>query len=135
MKDKKFFNLSMFVLRATLGVILMLHGSQKLFGMFGGIGLGGTAKLLEGLSLPYPHFLATLWAYIEFIGGAFLLLGILARWAAMISAVTVLFYLWSFNLHYGFFVQAGGMEYSLLLIASMVPIMLMGGGTWSVWDV
>lgn len=134
MKEVKFFNFSMFVLRVTLGVVFMASGAQKLLGAFGGLGLAGTAKLLEGLGLPNTDMIALVWAYTELIGGAFLFFGILARWTAIACALVTFFYLQQFRLHYGFFIDAGGIEYDLVLIAAMFPIIFMGGGSWSVWD-
>ncbi len=135
MNGEKMINPSMFVLRAILGTIFIAHGAQKLFGMFGGIGIEGTAKLVEGLGMPNPAAVAVTWGCIEFVGGLFLLLGILARWSATVIAVVVLIAAFKINLPYGFFIQSGGIEYNLLIIGSSVPLILIGGGSWSVWDV
>jgi len=134
MNREKFFDLSMLVLRVVLGAIFLAHGGQKLFGMFNGIGLEGTAKIVEGLGFPKPYLLALAWGCVEFIGGVFLILGILARWSALAITMVVIIQLWKINLPYGFFIQNGGMEYSLLVVGSCLPVILMGGGSWSVWD-
>ena len=135
MEKEKLFDLAMFVLRAVLGVIFIAHGGQKLFGMFNGIGLEGTAKIVEGMGFPEPHIVALAWSCIEFIGGVFLILGILARWSAVAIVLVMAVQLWKISLAYGFFIQNGGMEYNLLIIGACVPIILLGGGSWSVWDV
>ena len=128
-------DLSVFVLRLILGAIFIAHGSQKLFGMFGGIGLEGTAKMVEGIGLPYHDILATIWASIEFVGGIFLILGIMTRWTAIAIVVLMLISTVRINLEYGFFIQNGGIEYNLLVIGSFVPLILVGGGNWSIWDI
>ncbi|MCK4852151.1 MAG: DoxX family protein [Candidatus Omnitrophica bacterium] len=125
---------SMFVLRLILGMIFIAHGAQKLFGMFGGIGIEGTTKMMEGLGFYDPHALALIWSGIEFTGGVFLVLGVLARYAAVSITVIMLVSIWKINLAYGFFIQNGGYEYNLLIIAACVPLICLGGGTWSVWD-
>jgi len=135
MEKQTLINLSMFTLRIILGVIFVAHGTQKLFGMFDGIGLEGTAKMIEGMGLSNPYSLALVWGCIEFVGGSFLMVGILARWCAVAIALTVLILLWKVNLVYGFFVQNGGFEYNLLIIGACVPVILLGGGSWSLWDV
>ena len=135
MSREKMINPSMFILRVVLGTIFIAHGAQRLFGMFGGIGIEGTAKLVEGLGLPNPALVAVIWASIEFIGGLFLLFGILARWAAVVIAIVMLIVTYKINLPYGFFIQRGGIEYDLLILGSCVPLILIGGGSWSVWDV
>ncbi len=45
------------ILRIVTGLTLMSHGSQKLFGMFGGAGLNGMAQWFESIGLT----LATCW--------------------------------------------------------------------------
>ena len=128
-------NFSMFILRMILGVIFMAHGAQKLFGMFGGIGIDGTTKMVEGLGFPYPDVLAIVWACVEFVGGIFLILGITSRWTASAIVVLMLISTFKINMAYGFFIQNGGIEYNLLVIGSCIPLVLIGGGSWSVWDV
>ena len=83
MKRENLFNFSMMILRVILGIIFIAHGGQKLFGVFNGIGIEGTAKLVEGFGVKNPYFIAMLWANIEFLSGVLLILGIMARWAAL----------------------------------------------------
>ena len=45
------------LLRAGLGIILMAHGCQKLFGLFGGMGLNANAALFERLGYQPGHVL------------------------------------------------------------------------------
>ncbi|MFC1570248.1 DoxX family protein [Candidatus Omnitrophota bacterium] len=135
MKRESLLDLSMFILRLIIGAIFIAHGAQKLFGMFNGIGIEGTTKIIEGLGWPEPYLVAVAWGCIEFVGGIFLAFGILARWAAVAIVLTMLVRLWEINLAYGFFVQEGGIEYNLLVIGACVPLILLGGGSWSVWDV
>lgn len=135
MKNENLFNLSMLILRIVIGVIFVAHGAQKLFGTFDGIGLEGTAKMVEGLGFGNAYPIAVVWACIEFIGGIFLILGILARCSAFAIALTMLVRLWKINLMYGFFIQNGGIEYGLLIIGACIPLIFMGGGSWSVWDI
>jgi putative oxidoreductase len=72
---------------------------------------------------------------MEFVGGIFLVMGILARWAAAALVFTVIVQLWKSSLVYGVFVQDVGIEYGLLIIGACIPLILLGGGSWSVWDV
>lgn len=135
MRKENVIDLALFILRVTVGAVFVVHGAQKLFGMYGGIGLEGTAKIIEGVGLPIPDILAAVWGFIEFAGGFFLIFGIIARWAASMILVTVIVHLWKINLAYGFSMQNGGIEHSLLLIGACMPLILLGGGSWSVWDV
>ncbi len=40
------------LIRVMLGVVFIYHGGQKLFGLFGGHGLGGMTEFLKGLGVP-----------------------------------------------------------------------------------
>lgn len=48
------------VLRITTGLTFMAHGSQKLFGAFGGPGLQGMAGWLESLGVTPGYLMAAL---------------------------------------------------------------------------
>jgi len=135
MKKENLLNFSMLTLRVIIGTIFVVHGAQKLFGMFDGIGIEGTARMMEGLGMSQPCLIASVWGYVEFIGGICLILGILARWSAVAIIITVFIQLWKVNFIYGFFIQNSDIEYNLLVIGACVPIILLGGGSWSVWDV
>lgn len=65
------------VIRIMLGLIFIAHGSQKVFGLFGGPGLAGFATWLGTYGL--PPVLAYLAAFAEFIGGALLVTGYFAK--------------------------------------------------------
>jgi putative oxidoreductase len=127
-------DISIFFLRVTLGTIFFAHGAQKLFGMFGGIGIEGTTRMMEGLGFSPPESSAVVWSCIEFFGGIFLSFGVLARYAALLISVVMVISIWKINASYGFFIQNGGYEYNLLIIASCLPVILLGGGKWSLWD-
>jgi len=128
-------DLSMFALRLVLGITFIMHGGQKLFGIFGGIGIDGTTKMMEGLGFAAPYFVALIWSCVEFTGGTFLVLGVLTRFSAVLIMGIMFLSVWKISLAYGFFLQNGGFEYNLLIIAACIPLVFMGGGRWSVWDV
>ncbi len=137
MKKETLTDLSMLILRIVVGGMFIIHGAQKLFGMFDGMGLEDTARLVEslGAGMGNPHAVALVWGAVEFIGGIFLVLGIFVRWSALAIATTVFIQLLKINITYGFLVQGrSGIEDGLLFIGVCVPLILMGGGRWSVWD-
>ena len=71
--------LDLALLRLTLGSLLVGHGSQKLFGWFGGYGLAGTAGYMESLGLRPGRRWAIAAGLSEFGGGLLTLLGFLNR--------------------------------------------------------
>jgi hypothetical protein len=57
-------------LRLVLGALFLMHGSQKLFGVFGGPGLSGTAASMASLGVTPGLFWAWVAGLVELIGGA-----------------------------------------------------------------
>ena len=70
-------DIALLVLRATLGSLIAGHGSQKLFGWFGGSGLKGMAGVLESMNLRPGRLWALAAGLSEFGGGVLTLLGFL----------------------------------------------------------
>ena len=118
-------------LRIPIGIIFAAHGAQKLFGWFGGYGLGGTAKWMDSIGLS-PGLLMTLLAGgAEFFGGLLLVLGLLVRPAAASLAVAMLVAAVVVHGDKGFFLSSNGYEYALALLAVSVSLVLSGGGRLS----
>ena len=69
------------LIRATAGLLLMPHGAQKLFGLFGG-DIGATAGLLAKIGIQPALPLAYLVGCVEFFGGLLMAIGLLTRVAA-----------------------------------------------------
>lgn len=120
------------VLRLPIGLILAAHGSQKLFAWFGGYGLEGTGQWMDSVGLSPGFIMALLAGSAEFFGGLALMLGLLTRTAAAITALTMLVALVSVHLGNGFFLTAQGIEYALALLSATLALMIMGGGHFSV---
>ena len=119
------------VVRVTAGLLLLPHGAQKLFGMFGGYGVEATGQFFAA-KLGLPASLALVAGLIEFFGGILLALGLLTRpVAAMVfglMAVAVV----QVHLGIGFFWTAGGFEYPLFWGIVALSFVVRGGGRYSV---
>src|SRR5947207_8547853 len=89
--DAGLFDLGLLVLRVVLALIFADHGSQKLFGWFGGYGIAGTGGFMESLGFRPGKAFATAAALGEFFGGLLLALGFLGPVgpALMISVMPV----------------------------------------------
>ncbi len=110
----------------------MPHGAQKLFSMFGGGGLSGTAGFFAKIGLEPAMFLATLVGCVEFFGGLLLAVGFLTRFAAAAITIQLLVAAFYVKLAKGFFAFNGGYEYELLWALVAFGIFLRGGGNLSV---
>ena len=119
-------------LRIGLGAIFIAHGLQKVFGMFSGPGIQGFSKMLGNLGFAPAIFWAYLVAYIELIGGVFLILGILTRVTSGLLFIVMAVAVLKVHLEGGFFLSAGGFEYSLFLALVCLSLIISGGGKLSI---
>lgn len=116
------------VLRIIVGIIFMAHGSQKLFGMFGGYGLEGTGQYMASLGLNPGYLMALLSGSAEFFGGLALFLGLLARPAAVVLIVMLVVAILSVHIHNGLFMANNGFEFGLALLGAAVAVLIEGAG-------
>ncbi|HYQ37543.1 MAG TPA: DoxX family protein [Pseudomonas sp.] len=119
------------VLRIVVGLTFMAHGSQKLFGLFGGYGLAGTGQWMESVGIAPGYWMALLAGSGEFFGGLALLLGLLVRPASVVTAVVSLVAMFSVHWAKGFFITNGGYEYALTLLVVSVALLIDGAGRLS----
>lgn len=123
-------DIGLLALRLGTGGVLVAHGSQKLFGWFGGHGLEKTAGSMEqiGFRPGRPSALAS--GIGEAGGGALLALGLAtpgagaAVAAAMAGAASV-------HVPAGFFNDQGGLEYPAVLGLVGSALALAGPGAFS----
>lgn len=125
------------LMRVVLGVVIFIHGAQKMLGWFGGFGFTGTMNYFTSvMHIPAP--LAFLAMVAEFAGGLGLVVGFLTRIAALGIAVNMLVAIFLVHLRVGFFMdwtgtQKGeGFEYHLLTLALVIPIIIRGAGAFSI---
>ena len=127
------------VLRLALGAVFIAHGAQKLFGIWGGTGLTGTAAGFSQIGLEPAYAMAILGGVIEFGGGVLLVLGALTVPSSILLTLTMLVAMWKVHLPNGFFLnwtitpgQGHGYEYNLALIGGLVCLALTGPGAFSI---
>lgn len=119
-------------LRVPLGIILAAHGAQKLFGWFGGNGLQATGEWMASIGLQPGLLMALLAGGAEFFGGIALILGLLTRPAALVSAFTMVVAIFAVHISNGLFVANGGYEFALALLAMSVALVCQGAGKFGV---
>lgn len=119
------------ILRIPVGLILMAHGSQKLFGWFGGYGLEGTGQWMASVGFEPGFLMALLAGSAEFFGGIALILGLLTRPAALVTAFTMLMAM-TVHIGNGLFVSNNGYEFALTLLAATLALLVQGSGQLSV---
>lgn len=115
---------ALLLLRFVLGVVFVARGYERWFGT----GMRASAKELANAGVPQPQFSAYLVGTVELIGGVFLIIGLLTTITAALLAVVILFAGYFVHLPNGFFAENGGVEYPLVLAASLFMIVVFGTG-------
>ncbi|HXA51403.1 MAG TPA: DoxX family protein [Candidatus Acidoferrum sp.] len=124
------------LVRFTLGLVMLMHGAQKMLGWWGGPGFSGTMGFFESMGIPAPFaFLAIV---AEFFGGLGLMIGFLARIAAFGIMVEMIVAIAMVHARNGLFMnwtgkQGGeGFEFHLLAIGMALAVIIGGAGAYSV---
>jgi putative oxidoreductase len=109
-------------LRIAVGSLFVGHGTQKLFGWFGGGGLQATSQAFEqlGLSPGRPNAIAA--GAAEAGGGALLASGLANPLAASVLTATMLTAIRRVHAKNGPWVTNGGYEYNVVLIAAALAL-------------
>lgn len=123
-------DLGLLVLRLVVGATMVVHGLQKLTGLWGGPGMDGFEAMLADAGYQRPALLAVLGAVGEVAAGALLILGLLTPLAAA-AVLAIMINAWLFRqsaepgLQY---FAPDGVEYETLLAATAAVIVLTGPG-------
>ena len=120
------YDTGLLVLRLVVGLTIAAHGTQKLFGWFGGGGISGTGKFFASSGYPAGDTMAVIAGLSETLGGLGLAVGLLTPLAAaavlgtMINAIAV----------HGTdsFFAPKGFEYESILALSAASLTLAGPG-------
>lgn len=123
-------DLGLLALRLGVGGSLAAHGTQKLFGWFGGHGLAGTGAFFESVGFTPGRANAVLAGLGEAGGGTLLALG-LATPAAGAAVAGTMAVASSMHKDNGFFAQNGGYELPALLGTVAAALALGGPGQLS----
>jgi len=120
------------IVRLVVGGLFIGHGTQKLYGWFGGPGPAGTEQMMQGLNMHPPRRNALAAGATETAGGALLAAGLATPLAAagligvMITAIRTV------HLPNGPWNAEGDYEYNLVLIAALLALVDGGPGELSV---
>jgi putative oxidoreductase len=120
--------LGLTLLRMIVGALFFGHGTQKLFGWFGGHGIEGTAGFFETIGLRPGRKHAMAAGAAEAGGGVLVALGFLTPAAAASLIGVMSTAIRKVHGKNGPWVTEGGYEYNLALIAIMVALADVGPG-------
>ena len=109
--------------RILVGVLLVCHGAQKLFGAFGGTPPGT------------PAFIRWTAGGIELFGGALLALGLLTRPVAFLTSGLMAFAYFMAHAPQGFWPILNGGELAIVYCWLALSLAALGPGAWALDNV
>ena len=114
------------ILRVVVGVVFVAHGWRKIMA-----GFDAVSSSFDAAGIPAPLPAAILVAIVEFVGGVLLILGLKTRLAVIPLAITMAVAMTVVHLKNGFFLPEG-YEFTLVLLAALITLGLVGPGPLSV---
>jgi putative oxidoreductase len=124
-------NEGLLIIRLVFGTLMAAHGSQKLFGWFGGYGLEGTGGFFEGLGFRPGRFFAAAAGLAEMLGGLLFALGFLQPVASMAIISVMVVAIGSVHVGHGLFAANNGIEVPVLYASAAAVLALTGPGAYS----
>jgi len=119
-------------MRSVIGGLFVGHGTQKLFGWFGGPGLEGVSGMMENLEMRPARRHALLAGAAETAGGALLVLGAATPVATAMLTGVMTTAIRKVHFARGVWNTGGGYEYNAVLIAALTALAEHGPGPLSV---
>ncbi|TCO57069.1 DoxX family protein [Actinocrispum wychmicini] len=120
-------DVGLLVLRLAIGGTFVAHSLQKLFGLWGGLGIDGFARYLGTFGFSQTTLLSWITGIGELVGGALLVLGLftpVGAAAVLAVAANVIYLKWSG----GFFDPPVGFEREALLASGAFILLFTGPG-------
>lgn len=116
------------LLRAVVGLVFVMHGTQKVFTD----GIAATQDGFATMGIPFPGAMGVAIPLLELVGGLLLIAGLGTRLLALafvgvsfVAAITA-------HADGGFFAQNGGWEYLLILGVASLTLAITGPGLFAV---
>ena len=121
-------SIGLLIVRVVIGLTVAAHGAQKLFGWFGGPGIGGFGGWLASMGVKPARPWAIVAALAEFAGGLAVAFGLLYPVAALAVCGSMLTAILLVHAGKGFFATNGGYEFPLVILSAMLGTSFVGAG-------
>lgn len=120
-------SVALLLARVGIGAVFLAHGLQKLNTW----GHAGTASSFDSMGAPLPDVTAFLATWVEIVGGAALIAGLLVPLAGFLLAVDMVGAIFIAHIDSGMWVGDGGYELALGLGAGALALAAAGAGKLS----
>jgi putative oxidoreductase len=129
--DPETISVGLLIGRLVVGLLMAAHGTQKLFGWFGGHGLEGTGKFFGSLGFLPGRTFATLAGLGELASGLLIALGLLGAIGPAIMLSVMIVAGMSVHWQHGLFATNNGIELPLLYATGAIALAFTGFGRYS----
>jgi putative oxidoreductase len=119
------------IVRLVFGLLMAAHGTQKLFGWFGGYGLAGTAGFFESIGFRPGRLFAATAGASEVVGGLLVASGLLGPIGPALVLAVMIVAIFTVHIQNGLFATTGGIEVPLLYSAAVVGLAFTSYGGYS----
>ncbi|HEV8631732.1 MAG TPA: DoxX family protein [Thermoanaerobaculia bacterium] len=124
-------DLALFLVRLIVGLAMAAHGTQKLFGWFGGYGIAGTGGFMESIGFRPGRLFATAAGLGETAGGLLVALGFLGPVGPALMVLVMIVAALSVHAAQGFFAAHNGVEVPVLYGVVAFALAFTGPGAYS----
>ena len=124
-------SVGLLLVRLVVGLLMAAHGSQKLFGWFGGHGLAGTGMFLESIGFRPGALFARVAATTELVSGLLVALGFLGPVGPALMLSVMIVAAVSVHRKNGLLSTSNGIEVPLFYGAVGAGLALIGFGSYS----
>jgi putative oxidoreductase len=125
-------NTALLLTRAIVGLLMAAHGTQKLFGWFGGHGLTKTGEFFGYLGFHPGKVFAAAAALAELTGGLLVALGLLGPVGPALIISVMIVAMGTVHWTHGLFASDNGIEVPLLYLTAALTFALAGYGPYSI---
>lgn|SRR5574338_604044 len=125
-------SIGLLLLRLVVGLAMAAHGSQKLFGWFGGHGLAGTGGFFEMIGFRPGRLFALAAGLTEVVSGLLIAVGFLGPIGPALMLSVMIVAALSVHAKNGFFAQSNGVEVVALFAVGAVALAFTGFGQFSI---
>jgi len=120
------------IVRVVFGMLMAAHGTQKLFGWFGGYGLVATSGFFESLGFRPGRLFAAAAATSEVVGGLLVAGGFLGPIGPALVLAVMIVAIFAVHIQNGLFATTSGIEVPLLYSVAVVGLAFTSYGGYSV---
>ncbi|GAC1652270.1 MAG: hypothetical protein NVS9B12_01480 [Vulcanimicrobiaceae bacterium] len=129
--DKPLKDAALLLARVAVGASIAAHGAQKMFGLFGGPGLGDAGKFMHSLGFRPGEKYAKLSAGTEIAAGALIATGTLGPTGPAMLASVMLVAAETVHRKNGYFQSKNGFELKAVYVALALLLATEGNGAYA----